>query len=114
MREEVTAKRAPSAQLVRGSGSVLRRSRAARCSSGRAARGLAALALVAWVVLMPRTSAAQQKSFYLDRLYMAGQPDDAIAMWRPHMGKETRFFGQFGLGFALNPFRIENHIDDPR
>jgi OmpA-OmpF porin, OOP family len=73
-----------------------------------------ALAVVAWTVLMPRTSAAQQKTFYLDRLYMAGQPDDGIAVWRPHMGDKTRFFGQFGLGFALNPFRIENHIDNER
>jgi outer membrane protein OmpA-like peptidoglycan-associated protein len=56
---------------------------------------------------------AQQRTLYLDRLYMAGAPDDAIGIWRPQMGAKTRFYGQFGLGFALNPLRVQNEIDDP-
>ncbi len=32
---------------------------------------------------------------------------------RPQMGEGTRFYGQLGLGFALNPFRVENMISDP-
>ena len=70
-----------------------------------------AVALVAW--LGPQGSArAQDSTFYLDRLYMAGAPDDTMALWRPQMGDKSRFYGQFGLGFALNPFRIENHVKD--
>lgn len=55
---------------------------------------------------------AQVTTFYLDRLYMAAAPDDAIALWRPRMAPETRFFGQFGFGFGLNPFRSENMLVD--
>ncbi|AKT41952.1 cell envelope biogenesis protein OmpA [Chondromyces crocatus] len=56
-------------------------------------------------------AAAQQPTFYLDRLYMAGAPDDGIAVWRPQMAPETRFYGQLGLGFGLNPLRNENVYD---
>ncbi|CAN92683.1 putative membrane protein [Sorangium cellulosum So ce56] len=55
---------------------------------------------------------AQTRTFYLDRLYMAGAPDDSIALWRPQVAPETRFFGQFGLGLGLNPFRVENMLND--
>ncbi len=50
---------------------------------------------------------------YLDRLFIGGAPEDAIGLWRPYWNPKTRFFGQLGMGFALNPFRIENHRDDP-
>jgi len=75
-------------------------------------RALRALAPVAALVtaLAPKTAEAQPKTMYLDRLYMAGAPDDAIGMWRPVMGEKTRFFGQLGVGFAYNPFRIENFV----
>ena len=63
--------------------------------------------------LAPATAEAQQTNFYLDRLFMPGGPSDSLALWRPEMDKQTRLFGQLGLGFALNPFRIENHLDDP-
>jgi outer membrane protein OmpA-like peptidoglycan-associated protein len=65
------------------------------------------------VLLMAAPAAAQDKTFYVDRLFMAGAPDDSIAMWRPHMHEKTRVYGQFGLGYSLNPFRIENHVNDP-
>jgi len=64
------------------------------------------------MMLSAPEASAQQKTFYLDRLYMAGAPDDAIGLWRPQFAPKTRFFGQFGLGFGLNPFRIENHVND--
>lgn len=72
-----------------------------------AALGLTALAL-------PRAAEAQDRTFYLDRLNIGGAPDDGVALWRPQMGQKTRFFGQFGLGFSLNPLRLENEIDDLR
>jgi outer membrane protein OmpA-like peptidoglycan-associated protein len=60
-------------------------------------------------LLSPRSAQAQASTFYLDRLYMAGAPEDATALWRPKMHERTRFFGQFGLGFGLNPFRVSNY-----
>lgn len=96
-----------------------------RPSEGRADRGKNSLwralgkaaavggALAAALTFAPRTARAQASTFYLDRLYMAGAPDDSVAMWRPQMGERTRFYGQLGLGFGLNPFRISNHIEDP-
>ena len=50
---------------------------------------------------------------YLDRLSIGGAPEDAIGMWRPYWNPKTRFFGQLGMGFALNPFRVQNHQDNP-
>jgi OmpA-OmpF porin, OOP family len=67
--------------------------------------------LFVWLVAAP--ARAQQTTFYLDRLKVGGAPDDPIGMWRPYHGEETRFYGQYALGFSLNPFRIEHHIDDP-
>lgn len=85
---------------------VKRRSRVAR----RIATALSALALLAPLasVTSPGVARAQTRAFYLDRLFMAGAPDDAIGVWRPHMGERTRFFGQLGFGFGFEPFRNEN------
>jgi OmpA-OmpF porin, OOP family len=63
------------------------------------------------VTLAPAVAAAQASTFYLDRLYMAGAPDDGIGIWRPEVSDKVRFFGQLGIGFQLNPFRNENYID---
>src|SRR5436190_16982585 len=60
--------------------------------------------------LSPGIARAQNKTFYLDRLFMAGAPDDAIGVWRPQMGENTRFFGQLGFGFAYQPFRVANEV----
>ncbi len=65
--------------------------------------GLAALAA-------PAAASAQTNSFYLDRLFMAGAPDDAIGLWRPQMGQKTRFYFQLGAGFGYEPFRVENML----
>src|SRR2546421_316608 len=47
------------------------------------------------------------------RLQIAGAPDDGIALWRPEMADKTRFYGQLALGFAFDPFRKENLVEDP-
>jgi len=68
---------------------------------------------MAAATFLPAAAArAQAPTFYLDRLMMAGAPDDGIAVWRPQMGEKTRFFGQLGMGFSLNPLRADNHFDD--
>lgn len=87
---------------------------ARRASRSRSVTRAGAAALGAAILtLAPAAAEAQQTNFYLDRLFMPGAPSDTLALWRPEMDKQTRFFGQLGLGFALNPFRIENHLDDP-
>jgi OOP family OmpA-OmpF porin len=73
---------------------------------GAAALGLAAALATA---VAPSVAHAQSRSFYLDRLFMAGAPEDTIGMWRPQMGEKTRFYGQAGLGFSYDAFRVENH-----
>ncbi|MEZ4301846.1 MAG: OmpA family protein [Polyangiaceae bacterium] len=70
----------------------------------------ATLALFA-TLSFSRESRAQQTTFYLDRLRIAGAPGDGIGVWRPTMGENTRFFGQLGVGFSLNPYRVENYVD---
>src|SRR3954468_19492735 len=45
----------------------------------------ASIGLALCAALSPRAAEAQQKAFYLDRLFMAGAPEDAIGMWRPQM-----------------------------
>ena len=77
--------------------------------------GALALGLAAALATVAASSAARAQSsraVYLDRLFMAGAPEDAIGMWRPQMGEKTRFFGQAGLGFAYDPFRVENHVEN--
>lgn len=59
----------------------------------------------------PQVASAQKTTFYLDRLQMAGAPDDGVGVWRPQMGDRTRFFGQLGFGLSLNPYRVENYVD---
>jgi len=58
------------------------------------------------------TAHAQDTTFSLDRLRIGGAPDDGIGVWRPEMADKPRLFGQFALGFSLNPFRIEHEIQD--
>src|ERR1700744_54875 len=79
----------------------------------RAARKIAAALGAMAVLATPAAARAQAATFYLDRLFMAGAPDDGIGIWRPQMGEKTRFFGQLGLGFAYDPFRVANEIKDP-
>jgi OmpA-OmpF porin, OOP family len=74
-------------------------------------RRLSAVLVVLAFLALPGTAAAQDTTMYLDRLRIGGAPDDGIGVWRPQLGERTRFFGQIGLGFSLNPYRVENYID---
>jgi hypothetical protein len=62
--------------------------------------------------LAPVTARAQTPTFAVDRLVMAGAPSDGIAVWRPDLADQTRFFGQLGMGLAWNPLRVSNYIDN--
>ena len=82
-------------------------------SSHLIARRCAAAAAVALAIaLAPSPARAQSTTFAVDRLWMAGAPGDGIAVWRPDVSEKTRFFGQVGVGFALNPLRVDNHVDN--
>ena len=81
-----------------------------KARAGALALGLATALAAAFA---PSVASAQtSRAVYLDRLFMAGAPEDTIGMWRPQMGEKTRFFGQAGLGFSYDAFRVENHIED--
>src|SRR5262245_33932991 len=82
-----------------------------RFDGSRGARRLPALLALMAVLAVPAVASAQQPMFYLDRLRMAGAPDDGIGVWRPHLGERTRLYGQLGLGFSLNPYRVESYVD---
>lgn len=84
-----------------------------RSSKHRSLVAFASTAIAAACLLAPKAADAQTTTLYLDRLQIGGAPEDAIGLWRPYWNPKTRFFGQFGAGFALNPFRIENHRDSP-
>ncbi len=71
----------------------------------------AALALTLVTVASPEAR-AQTTTFAVDRLDMAGAPGDGIGVWRPDVADKTRFFGQLGLGLAVNPLRVANYIDN--
>ena len=87
--------------------------RSSSCFSRRSAgRALTALLAAASIGLLPTSARAAPTTFTLDRLVMAGGPDDGIGIWRPEVARSTRFFAQVGLGFALNPFRVDNYVDD--
>jgi OOP family OmpA-OmpF porin len=71
-----------------------------------------AILAAAYAGLSPSAADAQTKTFTVDRLFMAGAPDDGVGIWRPVMSKDARLFGQFGLGLAVNPLRTDNFVDD--
>jgi len=81
-------------------------------SRRRAGRALTALLAASSVGLVSTLASAQTATFTVDRLVMAGGPDDGIGVWRPDVAKDTRFFGQIGLGFAWKPLRVDNYVDD--
>ena len=69
----------------------------------RSRRGQRALSLAfaGAALLAPGLASAQIRTFYLDRLAIAGAPDDGVALWRPEMADKTRFYGQLALGFGF-------------
>lgn len=75
-------------------------------------RRVAAAAAFAASIAGASTSSAQLATFTADRLIMAGAPGDGIAVWRPDVSEKTRFFAQLGLGLAINPLRVDNHVDN--
>jgi OOP family OmpA-OmpF porin len=74
-------------------------------------RALAPLATAAALALAPAAS-AQTPTFAVNRLIIAGAPDDGIAVWRPDVAAKPRFFGQLGLGLSVKPFRVDNYVDN--
>lgn len=72
----------------------------------------AALAASTAVLLSPAPAAAQSTTFYLDRLQIAGAPDDGLAVWRPTFGP-TRLYGQLAAGFSTSPLRAEHLTESP-
>jgi hypothetical protein len=64
------------------------------------------------LALAPLSARAQIPTFALDRLPMAGAPDDGVAVWRPEMADATRFYGQVGLGLSVDPLRTVNYVHD--
>ncbi len=77
-----------------------------RALGGAALAGLFALSLSS-------RAGAQSQLFTLDRAQPSGAPDDGFMVFRPRMGKETRFYGNVGLGMALNPLRKDAVTLDP-
>jgi outer membrane protein OmpA-like peptidoglycan-associated protein len=73
---------------------------------------LVASLLAAASLLLAARAGAQPTTFYLDRLLLAGAPEDGLAVFRPHIGP-TRLYGQIALGYAANSLRAENLTDDP-
>ena len=85
---------------------------ATRCSAAPRRAWTQVLAVAVAFAFGVPSARAQTTTFAVDRLTMAGAPDDGVAVWRPDMADRTRFFGQLGLGFALNPLRVANTIDN--
>ncbi|MBK9261746.1 MAG: OmpA family protein [Polyangiaceae bacterium] len=83
-----------------------------RATKRRGLLALASTAIAAALFVAPNVAKAQTTTMYLDRLFIGGAPEDAVGLWRPYWNPKTRFFGQLGMGFALNPFRVENHRED--
>lgn len=73
---------------------------------------LLVLAALAFVTALTPAARAQTPTFAVDRLVMAGAPDDGVAIWRPDMANKTRFFEQVGLGLSINPLRASNIADN--
>jgi OmpA-OmpF porin, OOP family len=89
--------------------------RVVRGSRGRhtAALVAASIAGLTTVVAAPREASAQQATFHLDRMEVAGAPDDGIAIFRPATNQDGIFFGQLAIGYSLNPLKTSQITVDP-
>ena len=63
-------------------------------------------------LLFPAAASAQQSTFHLDRIEVPGAPDDGVAIFRPVTQQRTIVYGQFGLGYQVNPLRTSSIIND--
>ena len=77
----------------------------------KARRWLLPTAACAALTLVSGRAAAQQPTFHLDRLEMGGAPDDGMVMFRPVVQPNTVLFGQFGIGYSLDPLRTTNIVN---
>lgn len=68
----------------------------------RVAPLLASLALIG-ILAAPGVASAQQTTFYLDRLQMAGAPDDGIGIWRPQIGGQDPILRAARAGLQPEP-----------
>jgi outer membrane protein OmpA-like peptidoglycan-associated protein len=69
-------------------------------------------ALAGMLTVWALPAAAQERSFYLDRIQISGAPDDGYTVFRPRLYEKTRFYGALSLGYTLNPLRDETITDD--
>lgn len=69
------------------------------------ARGTLLFGLAAAGLLSTSVASAQSRTFHLDRLDVAGGPDDGVALVRAKLRKTPNLYGQFALGFLLNPLK---------
>jgi outer membrane protein OmpA-like peptidoglycan-associated protein len=112
-----------------GEAAVHRRTRSSsrsRLGTARArARGVAPLATAAFAgaigtlatlatFVAPRTAAAQQQTFHLDRLEVPGAPDDGIILFRAAAQPKPTFYAQFGLGYSADPLRTSDITNNPQ
>ena len=81
-------------------------------STLRTVARVGAAVVVVGALGVPAEASAQDTTFRLDRLRLGGAPDDAVGLWQAPSVERARFFGNFGLGLAWNPFRIEHHIQN--
>jgi len=77
-----------------------------------ATRAAGATLAGAFLLTLSSQAGAQASLFTLDRAQPSGAPDDGFMVFRPRMGQETRFYGNMGLGFALNPLRKDAVTND--
>jgi hypothetical protein len=65
------------------------------------------------LTLVASAAHAQSGYFYLDRIQVAGAPDDGITVFRPYVRRGNRLFANLGLGYSHNPLRNETVTGDP-
>jgi OmpA-OmpF porin, OOP family len=70
------------------------------------------LACTAALTGMSSRASAQQRTFHLDRLEMAGGPEDGIGLFRPVTNQRTILFGQLGVGYQFRPLRTSTITTD--
>ena len=77
------------------------------------ARRVIAGSVVVAGLLAALPASAQDRTFYLDRIQISGDPDDGFTVWRPYLHEKTRLYGSLTLGYSQNPLRDETVTDDP-